>query len=278
MEILRTIESYRKLYVDLQGPIGLVPTLGGVHEGHLSLVDMAKLECMTVVAWLFLNPKQFGSNEDLDIYPAEEKEDIALLNERGVDILFIPKTADIYPLDFDTVVRLEKITQPLEGARRPGHFEGVTTIVSKMFNIIQPDRAYFGEKDAQQLRVIQRMVKDLNFPIEIIECPTVRDGDGLALSSRNKYLSAVERQGAVFLYQGLYKAKVSYEQGERNSNVIRNIVIQELKKSSLISIDYVSLSDHESLKEISGEINFPVLLSLAVHIGRTHLIDNVLLQ
>ena len=278
MKIVRKIESYRKLYTSLHGPIGLVPTLGGIHEDHLSLVDLAKSECATTVSWLFLNPKQFAPNEDLAIYPAEEKEDIALLKARGVDVLFIPKTEDIYPVDFDTVVLLDKITKPLEGSRRPGHFEGVTTIVSKMFNIIKPDKAYFGEKDAQQLRVIQKMVKDLNFPIEIISCPTIRDDDGVALSSRNKYLSVTERREATFLYRGLYKAKVCYEQGERNSDVFRNIVIQELKKSSLISIDYVSLSDHRTLSEISGDINSPALLSLAVHIGGTHLIDNVVLQ
>ena len=278
MEILRTIESCRELYVDLQGPIGLVPTLGGVHEGHLSLVDAAKKDCKTIVSWLFLNPKQFGPNEDLNSYPAEQKEDISLLDQRGVDILLIPKTIDIYPSDFDTVVKLGKITELLEGSRRPGHFDGVTTIVSKMFNIIQPDRAYFGEKDAQQLRVIQKMVKDLNFPVEIISCPTVRDNDGLALSSRNKYLSIVERKDALFLYQGLYNAKVSFENGERNADIIRNVVIQEIKKSPLITIDYVSLSDPLSLVEISGKITPPALLSLAVHIGKTHLIDNVLLE
>ena len=278
MEILRTIESYRELYVDLQGPIGLVPTLGGVHEGHLSLVDAAKKDCKTIVSWLFLNPKQFGPNEDLNSYPAEEKEDISLLDQRGVDILLIPKTIDIYPSDFDTVVKLGKITELLEGSRRPGHFDGVTTIVSKMFNIIQPDRAYFGEKDAQQLRVIQKMVKDLNFPVEIIPCPTVRDNDGLALSSRNKYLSIVERNDALSLYQGLCNAKASFENGERNADIIRKVVIQEIKKSPLITIDYVSLSDPLSLVEISGKITPPALLSLAVHIGKTHLIDNVLLE
>ena len=278
MEIVRTIESYRELYTHLQHPIGLVPTLGGVHEGHLSLVDAAKKDCETIVSWLFLNPKQFGPNEDLNIYPAEEKEDVSLLEQRGVNILLIPTTTEIYPSDFDSVIKLGKITKSLEGSRRPGHFDGVTTIVSKMFNIIQPDRAYFGEKDAQQLRVIQKMVKDLNFPIEIVSSPTIRDSEGLALSSRNKYLSVAERHDATFLYQGLLKAKVCYELGERNSDIVRNIVIQELKKSSLISIDYVSLSDHQTLEEISGEISSPTLLSLAVHIGKTHLIDNVLLQ
>ena len=278
MKIIRTIESYRELYSTLKNPIGLVPTLGGIHEGHLSLVDTAKLECATVVSWLFLNPKQFALDEDLDIYPAEEKQDITLLDQRGVDILVIPKTTDIYPDDFDTVVRLEKITKSLEGSRRPGHFDGVTTIVSKMFNIIQPNKAYFGEKDAQQLRVVQKMVKDLNFSIEVIPCPTVRDNDGLALSSRNKYLSTAERHDAVLLYQGLYKAKISFENGERNSDIIRSIVIQEIEKSSLISIDYISVSDHLSLIEITGKIGTPVLLSLAVNVGTTHLIDNMLLQ
>ena len=278
MKIIRTIELYRELYSTLKSPIGLVPTLGGIHEGHLSLVDIAKLECATVVSWLFLNPKQFALDEDLDVYPAEEKEDIALLDQRGVDILVIPKITDIYPNDFDTVVRLEKITKLLEGSRRPGHFDGVTTIVSKMFNIIQPNRAYFGEKDAQQLRVVQKMVKDLNFPIEIIPCPTVRDNDGLALSSRNKYLSTAERHDVVLLYQGLCKAKISFENGENDSDIIRSIVIQEIEKSSLISIDYISVSDHLSLIEITGKIETPVLLSLAVHVGKTHLIDNMLLQ
>ncbi len=277
MQVVRTIRDYRAARAELAGPVGLFPTLGGVHAGHLALVDQARAECTSVVGWLFLNPTQFGPNEDLDRYPHDEAFDLAQLEAHGVDLLLMPSQEEIYPAAFDTLVHVGGVTGRLEGERRPGHFDGVTTIVLKLLNIMQPDRAYFGEKDAQQLRVVRQLVRDLNLPVEIVACPTVRDPDGLALSSRNAYLSDEERADALALSRGLRLAEAAFASGERDADRLRALVRGEMEAAPLVRVDYVSLSDDETLEELSGAIEPPVLLSLAAHVGQTHLIDNVTL-
>ena len=274
---MRTIEEFRTARALLPGPVGLFPTLGGVHAGHLALVDQARTENASVVSTLFLNPTQFGEHEDLDRYPAEEADDLARLDAHGVDLILVPPREVMYPTGFGTTVRIEGITDRLEGERRPGHFDGVSTVVLKLFNITTPDRAYFGEKDAQQLRVIRQMVRDLDLPVEIVACPTVRDADGLALSSRNAYLSADERAAALSLSRGLMLATDAFAAGERDVDMLRDLVRGELASEELVRIDYVSLADDETLVELEGEDAVTALLSLAVHVGSTHLIDNVTL-
>ena len=278
MQIVRTIRDYRAARAELASPVGLFPTLGGVHDGHLALVDRARNECASVVGWLFLNPTQFGPNEDLERYPHDEARDLSLLEAHGIDLLLMPPLEEIYPDGFDTVVHVDGITSRLEGARRPGHFDGVTTIVLKLLNIMQPDRAYFGEKDAQQLRVVRQLVRDLNLPMEIVACPTVRDPDGLALSSRNVYLSEEERADALALSRGLRLTEDAFSSGQRDAERLRAIVRAEMEAASLVLVDYVSLADDETLEELSGEIQPPALLSIAAHVGATHLIDNVTLH
>ncbi len=277
MEIVRTIAAYRQARSGLPGPVGLVATLGGVHEGHLSLARAARRDCASVVGWLFLNPTQFGAGEDLDRYPRDEERDRSLLAENGVDLLLIPDGAVVYPPGFDALVRIGGITDRLEGARRPGHFDGVATVVLKLLNIMQTDRAYFGEKDAQQLRVVRQLVRDLNLPCEIVSCPTVRDPDGLALSSRNAYLTPDERRRALAIPSGLRRAEAAFELGERGAQRLRQLVSDELDATSGLRVDYVSLADDDTLDELEGVIEPPALLSVAVHVGMTHLIDNVTL-
>jgi pantoate--beta-alanine ligase len=277
VEVVRTIEEFRTTRAQLPGPVGLFPTLGGVHAGHLALVDQARAENASVVSTLFLNPTQFGEHEDLDRYPAEEAADLEQLGAHGVDLVLVPPREVMYPPGFDATVHLGGVTDLLEGARRPGHFDGVTTVVLKLFNITTPDRAYFGEKDAQQLRVIRQMVRDLDLPVEIVACPTVRDEDGLALSSRNAYLSAEERVAALSLSRGLRFASDAFAAGERDADMLRDLVRGELASEALVRVDYVSLADDETLVELEGEVAVAALLSLAVHVGETHLIDNVTL-
>lgn len=277
MDIARTIGDFRQLRAALSNPVGLFPTLGGIHAGHLTLVDRARDECESVISTLFLNPAQFGEDEDLDRYPADESEDLSSLEKHGVDLVFVPSPNLIYPPGFSTNVHVSDLTDRLEGHRRPSHFDGVTTVVLKLLNITNPDRAYFGEKDAQQLRVIRRMVRDLDLPVEIVSCATVRDTDGLALSSRNAYLSVEERTAALSLSRGLRLANDAFIAGERDANMLRNLVRSELEAESLIQIDYISLADEQTLSELDGEMIGKALLSLAVHVRETHLIDNVTL-
>jgi len=277
VDIARTIGTFREARATLLPPVGLFPTLGGIHAGHLALVDQARDECASVISTLFLNPAQFGEDEDLDRYPANESEDLSSLEKHGVDLVLAPPSNLIYPKGFSTNVHVRGISDRLEGDRRPGHFDGVTTVVLKLLNITTPDRAYFGEKDAQQLRVIRRMVRDLDLPIEIVACATVRDPDGLALSSRNAYLSAEERTAALSLSRGLRLANDAFIAGERDANRLRNLVRLELEAESLIQIDYISLADEETLNELDGELFGKGLLSLAVHVRETRLIDNVTL-
>lgn len=251
--------------------------MGALHEGHLSLVDRARAECATVIASLFVNPTQFGPGEDFDSYPRDESKDCGLFEQRGVDIVLAPPVEEMYPDGATTTVRVDGLTDRLEGAHRPGHFDGVTTVVAKLFEIVQPDRAYFGEKDGQQLRVIQRMARDLMMPVEVVACTTVREPDGLALSSRNVYLSDEERAQALSLSVGLRRAAAAFADGARDAEALRCAVRETIEAQPLARIDYVSLAETATLDEIDGRVSGPVLLSLAVWFGRTRLIDNVAL-
>ncbi|MEE8421980.1 MAG: pantoate--beta-alanine ligase [Dehalococcoidia bacterium] len=278
MQVVRTISELRALRAGAASPVGLVPTMGALHDGHLSLVRRAREECETVVASLFVNPTQFGPNEDFDRYPRDEARDLALFERDGTNIVFAPSVDEMYPGTLATTVTLGGIAERLEGATRPGHLDGVATVVAKLFNIVQPDRAYFGQKDGQQLRVIRTFVRDLDMPIEVVGCPTVREQDGLALSSRNVYLGAEERAQALSLSRGLRRAEAAFEDGARDAETLRRLVREEIEAQPLAEIDYVSLADSESLDELDGDVAGEALLSLAVRLGATRLIDNVTLM
>jgi pantoate--beta-alanine ligase len=254
---------------------GLVPTMGYLHEGHLSLVRRARAENDRVAVTIFVNPTQFSPQEDFAAYPRDLERDLASLKQEGVDLVFTPSNEVIYPPDFQTYVIVEEVTRPLEGAARPTHFRGVATVVAKLFNIVQPTRAYFGQKDAQQTVVIQRMVTDLNFNLEIIVCPTVREADGLALSSRNAYLSTEQRSAATVLYRALSAAKTAFEAGERNGDVLRQLMQDTIAAEPLARLDYVSVAHPTTLAELQM-VERKALFSLAVFFGRTRLIDNML--
>ncbi len=278
MIVARTIGDLRAALRAPAAPIGLVPTMGYLHEGHLSLVEAARAECPTVVVSIFVNPTQFGPNEDFEDYPRDEDRDLELLGEAGADIAFIPSVEEIYPPGDSTRVRVGGLTEVLEGERRPGHFEGVATVVSRLYLMVAPDRAYFGEKDAQQLAVLRRMTADMQFPIEVVGCPTVREPDGLALSSRNIYLTPEERAQAPALHAGLQAAAAAFENGVRDASALRAVVRDHIAAQPLAEIDYVSLADSATLTELDGLIKPPALLSLAVRFGAARLIDNVTLR
>ena len=277
MYVARTIEDLRAQRAGASSPLGLVPTMGSLHEGHLSLVSRARADCATVVASLFVNPAQFGPHEDLASYPRDEPRDLELFEQAGVDLVFAPTVEEIYPRGFAATVSLGGLTTVLEGARRPGHFDGVATVVTKLFNIVRPDSAYFGEKDAQQLLVIRALVRDLDLSIEIVGCPIVRAPDGLALSSRNAYLSDEQRAQALSLSRGLTAAGAAFDGGVRDAETLRAIVRGEIEAQSLAEIDYVSLAGAATLSELEGDIDGEALLSLAVRFGGTRLIDNCVL-
>lgn len=259
---------------------GFVPTMGYLHEGHMSLVRRARAENDRVAISIYVNPAQFAPTEDLSTYPRDLERDLAMLATESVDLVFTPTNEVIYPPGFQTTVTVSEVTQYLEGARRPTHFTGVATVVAKLFNIVQPTRAYFGQKDAQQAVVLRQMVRDLNFNLEMVICPTAREADGLALSSRNQYLSADERQAAPALYGALTAAKHAWEDGIRASESLREKMLQVLAAEPLARVDYVSAADPETLIEWQGTIpaGKNVLLSLAVYIGKTRLIDNFLIR
>ena len=278
MDVTHTIAEVRSICADLPSPVGLVPTMGALHEGHLSLVHRARNECASVVASLFVNPTQFAPDEDLDRYPRDEQRDSLLFAEAGVDLLFAPGMEEIYPPGHTTRVIVDRLSDRLEGANRPGHLEGVATVVTALLSIVSPDRAYFGEKDAQQLAVIRRLVRDLSMPVEVVACPTVRDSDGLALSSRNAYLSAEERRQALVLSAGLRTAEMAFGNGMRDAETLRGIVRECVEAQPLAVPDYVSLADAETLEELDGRVDGEALLSLAVRVGSTRLIDNVTLR
>jgi pantoate--beta-alanine ligase len=250
--------------------------MGYLHEGHLSLIRRARDECDHVVVSIFVNPTQFGPNEDLSKYPRDLDRDLSLIEPLGTNLVWMPTAEIMYPQGYQTWVEVEEVTRPLEGAQRPGHFKGVTTVVAKLFNGVQPQKAYFGQKDAQQAAVIRQMTRDLNFPIEIVVCPIVREPDGLAMSSRNVYLDPEQRKAATVLYRSLSAAKELYEAGERNAETIRGKMKEVLKGEPLANVQYVSCADYDTLEELEV-IKGKALLSMAVFIGKTRLIDNFVL-
>jgi len=277
MKVIEKIDEMRRLRQQIAEPVGLVPTMGYLHEGHLALVRQARAENPSVVVSIFVNPTQFGPQEDFKHYPRDPQHDLVLLEKEKTDIVFMPSVDEMYPARFSSRVEVGKVTEHLEGAARPGHFRGVTTIVAKLLNIVEPTRAYFGQKDAQQVIVIKKMVADLNMNLEIITVPTVREPDGLAMSSRNAYLNPDERQAALVLYQALSLAQQLWSRGEKDAERIRQEIIALIKKQPLAAIDYVSIADNETLDELDT-VKSPALVSLAVRIGKTRLIDNVMLE
>jgi len=276
MKTVSTLFDLRAARLSLNGTVGLVPTMGFLHEGHLSLIRRAKLECDSVVVSIFVNPTQFGANEDLSKYPRDLARDLSLIEPLGVDLVWNPTAEEMYPTGYQTWVEVEALTRPLEGSIRTSHFKGVTTVVAKLFNAIQPHKAYFGQKDAQQAAVIRQMTRDLNFPIEIIVCPTTREADGLAMSSRNKYLEGADRPAATVLFRALSAAKSAYENGERNAEKLRIIMKDTLASEPRAQPQYVSCADYDTLEELET-VSGKALLSMAVLIGKTRLIDNFVL-
>jgi pantoate--beta-alanine ligase len=277
MKTVIGLDELRTSRLSLAGTVGLVPTMGYLHEGHLSLIRRAKAECENVVVSIFVNPTQFGRNEDLSKYPRDLERDLSLIEPLGVDLVWNPTVEVMYPTGYQTWVEVEALTHPLEGAMRPGHFKGVTTVVAKLFNAVQPHKAYFGQKDAQQAAVIRQMVRDLNFPVDVTVCPTVREEDGLAMSSRNKYLDGDDRKAATVLFRSLSAAKEAYEAGERNAEILRRKMKEILDGEARVQTQYVSCADYDSLEEVDV-VRGKVLLSMAVMLGRTHLIDNFVLN
>lgn len=273
MMIVSSLDELRAARLLLDGRLGLVPTMGYLHKGHLSLARRAREECDRVAASIFVNPTQFGPTEDLSKYPRDLDRDLSLLEAAGVDLVWTPDNETIYPPGFSTWVEVEGLTKPLEGAARPGHFRGVTTVVAKLFNVVQPQAAYFGQKDAQQAAVVRKMTRDLNFPVEIVVCPTVREADGLAMSSRNSYLSSEERKSAVVLFRALTAAREAFERGERDAESLRKVMSATLASEPRARTQYVSCADYDTLEEL-GTVTGKALLSMAVFIGKTRLIDN----
>jgi pantoate--beta-alanine ligase len=274
---LTTVRQVREWHQMHGGKLGLVPTMGYLHAGHASLVERARRENERVAASLFVNPTQFGPGEDFARYPRDLERDQALLQSAGCDLLFAPAVEEMYAPGAATFVDVGPLAEPLEGARRPGHFRGVATVVLKLFGIFRPERAYFGQKDAQQLAVIRRLARDLNLAVEIVGCPTVREADGLAMSSRNAYLTPEERRAAPVLYRALSAAREPWTAGERRGDVLRAAMKGVLDAEPLARIDYVSAAEPDTLAEIE-EARGPALLSMAVFLGRARLIDNLLLE
>ena len=272
MKTIISLDKLRASRLSLAGTVGLVPTMGYLHEGHLSLIRLAKAECENVVVSIFVNPTQFGANEDLSKYPRDLERDLSLIEPLGVDLVWTPTAEIMYPTGYQTWVEVDAITRPLEGSMRPTHFKGVTTVVAKLFNAVQPHKAYFGQKDAQQAAVIRQMVRDLNFPIDVIVCPIVREADGLAMSSRNKYLEGADRKAATVLFRALSAARDAYEGGERDAEVLRGKMKEVLESEPRAQIQYVSCADYDSLEELEV-VKGKALLSMAVILGKTRLID-----
>jgi pantoate--beta-alanine ligase len=277
MHVVRAIDEVRRMRAERTGSWGLVPTMGFLHAGHISLVERAGIENERVGVSIFVNPTQFGPGEDLAAYPRDLDRDLRLLELAGADLVWVPNVDEVYPPDYQTYVVVDGMTRVLEGAARPNHFRGVTTIVAKLFNVFQPDRAYFGQKDAQQAVVIRQMVRDLNFPIELVVCPTVREPEGLAMSSRNSYLTKEQRAAAPVLFRALSSARSSWEAGERDGERLRLAMRMVLEAEPLARADYVSAADPLTLEEL-GTAGRGVLLSMAVRIGKARLIDNLLLE
>ena len=272
MRVVRTRAELREARAALPGPVGFVPTMGALHEGHASLVRRAREEGASTVASIFVNPAQFGPNEDLSRYPRDEAGDLEMLESLGVDLAFLPGVEDIYPLDHQMSVDVGSLGDVLEGAARPGHFRGVATVVSILFNLVAPDRAFFGQKDGQQSVVVRRLVRDLGMPVEVVICPTVREADGLAMSSRNRYLTADERAQAPTLNRALQAAASALAAGDQSAESLRELMRRELSGASLGTVDYVSLADAGTLQELEV-VDRPALASLAVRFPSARLID-----
>lgn len=274
MKVVETVAEARAISGEIARPLGLVPTLGGLHDGHVALFRRARSENTGVAVSLFLNPTQFGPAEDLASYPVDVETDLALIERECVDVAFLPSAAEVYPKGFSTVVDVGRLGSVLEGASRPEHFKGVATVVCKLLSIVRPDRAYFGQKDAQQLLVVGRLNADLNLGAEVVAVPTVRDADGLALSSRNAYLGDREREAATVLYRSLRLSLRLWEDGLTDAVEVKRLMRALIDEEPLASIDYVSVADPETLEEL-GTVAPRALVSLAVRIGKTRLIDNV---
>lgn len=276
MEIVHTLEELRKARKKMKGTVGLVPTMGFLHAGHISLVKRAVSECDNVVVTIFVNPTQFGPAEDFAAYPRDLDRDTTLLREAGANLAWVPSEDVMYPEGYQTYVTVEEVTKVLEGAMRPTHFRGVTTVVAKLFNAVQPDRAFFGQKDAQQVAVLTQMVHDLNFNLDMVVCPIVRETDGLALSSRNTYLDAEQRQTALVLSRSLKKARALFASGERDTHKIRSTMDIIFAAEPGAKVQYISIADPVTLLEIDT-IQTQALISMAVYVGKTRLIDNTIL-
>jgi pantoate--beta-alanine ligase len=276
MKVIRTIGEMRQARRQIQGTVGFVPTMGYLHEGHISLVKQAKNENDISVVSIYVNPTQFGPKEDFKKYPRDTERDLAML-EPTTDFVFMPYDTDMYPEGYNTWVDVLGITEVLEGASRPGHFRGVGTVVTKLFNIVQPARAYFGQKDAQQVAMIKKMVDELNMDLEVVVCPTVRERDGLAMSSRNTYLDPEERRAGVVLYKSLMLAKELWQNGEKDAEAILKRMTALISTEPLADIVYISIADGKTLQEIK-RVKAPALVSMAVKFGKTRLIDNITLE
>ena len=272
MKVVRTRGELRDARADLRGQVGFVPTMGALHEGHASLIARARADSDSVVVSVFVNPKQFGPSEDFKRYPRDESTDLALLDSLGVDVAFVPSVHEMYPPGAMTFVDVGRLGDVLEGASRPGHFRGVATVVTMLFSLVRPDRAYFGQKDGQQSVVVRRFTRDLALPVNIVICPTIREPDGLALSSRNRYLSPEERGQAPRLYLALQSASAAVADGERSADRLRELMRDALAPATLGVPDYVSIADAESLEELDL-VDRPALASLAVRFPSARLID-----
>lgn len=276
MKLLESIAEFRRARAEVPGSLGLVPTMGYLHRGHMALVKRAREENDSVAVSIFVNPTQFGPSEDYQTYPRDLRRDLGLLRAEGVKLVFAPPPKEIYSPGFDTWVEVGALAERLEGASRPDHFRGVATVVVKLFNIVRPDRAYFGQKDAQQVRVIEKMVADLDLGLEVVAVPTVRESDGLAVSSRNTYLSPEERKAATVLWSSLSAARDQWAQGETRARILKKVITSTIEQEPLARLDYISTADSNSLEELDT-IDRPTLVSLAVWIGKTRLIDNITL-
>ena len=278
MRVIRTNKEMSQACREAVKPVGLVPTMGALHAGHLSLVDQARADNLTVAVSIFVNPTQFGDLKDLEKYPRELEGDLEMLRHHGVDLVYVPTVDEVYPEGVDTWVDVGPLAEKLEGLHRPGHFRGVATVVSKLFNVMQPDRAYFGQKDGQQVVVIQKLARDLDMGVEVVVMPTIREPDGLAMSSRNVQLSADQRQAASVVHQALRRAYHLWIGCERNGDVLREAASQILQAEPMVdSIDYVSVAGMSTLDE-SGHVDGRAMVSVAVHMGAVRLIDNIVLE
>ncbi len=277
MRVFATVDDIRSFRKRLTGTVGFVPTMGYLHQGHVSLVRRSKQLCDHTIVSIFVNPTQFGPSEDYDSYPRDIERDLHILSSEGVDAVFSPSVQEMYPLGTDVIVDPGPIADKLEGARRPGHFRGVATIVCKLFNIIQPDMSFFGQKDAQQIVVLHRVVTELHIPVKLVPCPTVREDDGLAMSSRNVYLTPEERLVAPTLYQALMLVRDRWRAGETSCNNLKNAAREFLSQQPLINLEYISIADPYTLEELDSLVGNKALVSLAARIGRARLIDNIVL-